>query len=80
MACPVLIIGGDLDLVTKVEASETLMQASSTGSLQRVADVNHMGFLEREHHYNSLITAFIAEHGRVPAQTNYAAAPWPALP
>lgn len=80
MACPVLIIGGDLDLVTKVEASETLMQASSAGSLRRVADVNHMGFLEREHHYNSLIAVFIAEHGAVREQKVEAAPLWPVLP
>lgn len=80
MACPVLVIGGDLDLVTKIEASEKLVQTSVNSSLQRVADVNHMGFLEREHHYNGLITAFIAEHGPVQAQTSATAAPWSVLP
>ena len=63
MTCPVLIIGGARDLVTKVDASETLMRASAEGVLERVSEVNHMGFLEREHHYNALITAFIAEQG-----------------
>ena len=64
MSCPVLIVGGDLDLVTRVEASEALTRASRTGALERVSRVNHMGFLEREHHYNALITAFVAEQGK----------------
>ncbi|WP_167762466.1 alpha/beta fold hydrolase [Brevundimonas intermedia] len=61
MPCPVLVIGGDLDLVTKIEASEALAEASSAGSLAPVTGVNHMGFIEREQHYNGLIGGFIAE-------------------
>lgn len=77
MSCPVLIIGGDVDLVTRVEASEALMRASRTGALQRVSNVNHMAFLEREHHYNALITAFIAEQGKDLSVARSAAAPRP---
>jgi pimeloyl-ACP methyl ester carboxylesterase len=61
MSCPVLVLGGELDLVTKIEASEALVEASSAGSLARVTGVNHMGFLEREHYYNGLIGGFVAE-------------------
>ncbi|MFA4937689.1 alpha/beta fold hydrolase [Brevundimonas sp.] len=61
MACPVLIIGGTLDLVTKLEASEALVETASAGSLDPVTGVNHMGFLERDHHYNGRIAAFVAE-------------------
>lgn len=61
MACPVLIIGGTLDLVTKLEASEALVETASAGSLDPVTGVNHMGFLERNHHYNGRIAAFVAE-------------------
>ncbi|MET3780733.1 pimeloyl-ACP methyl ester carboxylesterase [Brevundimonas sp. 1080] len=61
ITCPILVLGGELDLVTKIEASETLVDPSSTGSLARVGGVNHMGFLEREHYYNGLIRSFIAE-------------------
>lgn len=67
VTCPMLVIGGDLDLVTKLEASEVLSGTSSTASLERVSGVNHMGFLEREHHYNGLIAAFIADRAAPPA-------------
>lgn len=61
LECPVLVLGGDRDIVTKIGASEALANASPAGSLARVTGVNHMGFLEREHDYNGLIGSFIAE-------------------
>ena len=79
MSCPVLVIGGELDLVTKVEASEALMRGAPTGALERVSSVNHMGFLEREHHYNTLITAFIAEQGGEGRVVPSEAGAWPQL-
>lgn len=79
MGCPVLIIGGELDLVTKVEAGEALAHAAPTGVLERVSGVNHMGFLEREQHYNALITAFIARQGRDLEVARSDAGVWPTL-
>ena len=62
---PVLVIGGEQDLVTKLEAGETIQAQSSTGALERVSNANHMGFLERSHHYNALIGDFIVANGGV---------------
>jgi pimeloyl-ACP methyl ester carboxylesterase len=59
--CPVLIIGGEMDIVTKIEASRDLSRHKPTSVLESVSSANHMGFLERAHHYNTLITAFVAE-------------------
>ncbi|ESQ78722.1 hypothetical protein AEYBE204_12110 [Asticcacaulis sp. YBE204] len=55
---PVLAIGGKVDLVTKVEASETIASIAPRGSLLKVEDANHMGFLERFEDYNAAISAF----------------------
>ncbi|ESQ79381.1 alpha/beta fold hydrolase [Asticcacaulis sp. YBE204] len=55
---PVLAIGGRVDLVTKVEASETIASMAPHGSLLKVEDANHMGFLERFEDYNAAISAF----------------------
>lgn len=60
---PVLIIGGEQDLVTKVEASKALRTQSPRAALETVSNANHMGFLERSHHYNALIADFIVTQG-----------------
>ncbi len=55
---PVLVIGGDRDIVTKLEASRTIASAIPQARLQVVEDVNHMGFLERADLYNAAIADF----------------------
>ncbi|KQW67077.1 hypothetical protein ASE17_20310 [Phenylobacterium sp. Root77] len=55
---PVLVIGGDLDLVTKLEASEHIARTCKLADLVVVEDVNHMGMLERAEVYNDHIAAF----------------------
>ena len=60
MECPVLILGGDVDIVTKLEASEVIRNMASHAVLESISGVNHMGFLERSDHYNSRIIDFIA--------------------
>ena len=59
--CPVLILGGLRDIVTKVEASETIAAATPDARLDRVEGANHLGFLERADHYNAAILDFAAE-------------------
>jgi len=56
---PVLVIGGDLDIVTKLEASRTLAGAIPQARLEVIDGVNHMGFLERPSLYNAAIAAFV---------------------
>lgn len=57
---PVLVIGGDKDIITRLQASETITAAVPDGRLQVVEGVNHMGFLERPQIYNEAIAMFAA--------------------
>lgn len=55
---PVLVIGGDKDIVTKLEASRAIQAESDMVSLRVVEDVNHMGPMERADLYNAAIADF----------------------
>ena len=55
---PVLVIGGDMDIVTKLEASRIIAADAPKGTLQVVEGVNHMGPLEQSEIYNQAIAAF----------------------
>jgi pimeloyl-ACP methyl ester carboxylesterase len=52
-----LVIGGDKDIVTKLEASRTIADAAS-GQLTVMENVNHMGPVERADLYNEAIARF----------------------
>lgn len=56
---PTLVIGGDADLVTRLEASRDIVATAPAATLQVVEKVNHMGFLERSDLYNQAIAAFV---------------------
>jgi pimeloyl-ACP methyl ester carboxylesterase len=58
---PVLVIAGDVDIITKPEASEAIVGEAGCARLRVVGGVNHMGFLEQANTYNSLIAAFVLE-------------------
>lgn len=60
MDCPVLILGGDVDIVTKLEASEAIRNMAPDVVLEPISGANHMGFLERSGHYNTRAINFIA--------------------
>jgi pimeloyl-ACP methyl ester carboxylesterase len=55
---PALVIGGDEDIVTKLEASGDIANESDLASLQVVEGVNHMGPMERADLYNRMIGDF----------------------
>lgn len=55
---PVLVIGGEADIITKPEASRDIAGSTDRARLQVVDGVNHMGFLERPDIYNAAIEAF----------------------
>jgi len=55
---PLLVLGGDKDIITKAEASRTIA-SESHGGLNIVEGVNHMGFLERADLYHQAIEAFV---------------------
>lgn len=73
---PVLVISGDVDIVTKLEASQTIAKLIPNARLEVVAGVNHMGFLERADIYNAAIAEFADDLAK-PAlhPTQMAAAP-----
>lgn len=58
IAAPTLVVGGDLDIVTKLEASRAIADAIPRARLQEVSGVNHLGFLERADIYNAAVSAF----------------------
>jgi pimeloyl-ACP methyl ester carboxylesterase len=59
---PILVIGGEVDIVTKPEASAQLVSMTPNADLATVEGVNHMGFLERSPDYVDRISAFVQEH------------------
>jgi pimeloyl-ACP methyl ester carboxylesterase len=58
-AKPILVVGGDMDIVTKLEASRAISGEAATATLLVVDDVNHMGPLERAELYNEAIAQFV---------------------
>jgi len=58
---PALVIGGDKDIVTKLEASRFIAAESAMAQLQVVEGVNHMGPMERADLYNQMIGDFALE-------------------
>jgi pimeloyl-ACP methyl ester carboxylesterase len=55
---PALVIGGQVDIVTKQEASHAIGVQATTAEVTIVDEVNHMGLLERFETYNGAIKAF----------------------
>lgn len=58
---PALVIGGDKDIITKLEASRVIANESDLAILRVVEDVNHMGPMERADLYNAMIGDFALE-------------------
>lgn len=55
---PVLIVGGEKDIVTKLEASRTMQAESDMAALRVVEDAGHMGPMERADLYDTMIAEF----------------------
>ena len=58
LSVPVLVLGGEVDIVTKPVASESIAGYTPTATLRVIEGVNHMGFLERPDVYNGAIAEF----------------------
>jgi pimeloyl-ACP methyl ester carboxylesterase len=58
MTGPVLVLSGDMDIVTLVDASQTIAHRVPSAELEVVEDANHMGFLERADAYHDAIAGF----------------------
>lgn len=57
-AVPVMVVTGQLDIVTLPSAGETITKDASATAVTKMDGVNHMGFLERHADYNAAIAAF----------------------
>lgn len=55
---PVLILAGDMDIVTKPDASHAMTEQTPSAQLRVIDGANHMGFLERPDVYNQAIEEF----------------------
>lgn len=55
---PALVIGGDKDIVTKLEASRHIVSENERCRLQVIEGVNHLGPMERADIYNAAIAEF----------------------
>ncbi|HEY0101945.1 MAG TPA: alpha/beta hydrolase [Brevundimonas sp.] len=66
LPCPVLVIGGDVDIVTKCEAGQQIA-TSAAGDFTVVPRANHMGFLEQQDVYENTLRAFLRRHAEQPA-------------
>jgi pimeloyl-ACP methyl ester carboxylesterase len=65
ITAPLLVLSGELDIVTKPDAGDSIAVQHPSGKNRRIEGVNHMGFLERADIYNPAIAAFAAAaHGR----------------
>lgn len=58
---PLLVLSGNLDIVTKPEAGQAIADDRPGSHYIGVTDVNHMGFLERASTYNQAIETFALE-------------------
>jgi len=61
VSVPVLILGGEVDLVTKEEAGETIARTIPGGRFKLMPGCGHMGFYEYAEAYNREIAAFAEE-------------------
>jgi len=55
---PVLVLGGDIDIVTKLEASKTIAASAQRAEVKSFPKANHMGFVEQAEDYNAAIARF----------------------
>ena len=55
---PVLVLGGDIDIVTKLEASKVIASSSPGAVLKVIESANHMGMLDEAAQYHRLILDF----------------------
>lgn len=56
---PILVIGGSVDIVTKLEASQAIARSADAAEMEIEPMVNHMGFLERHGAYNAMLRDFV---------------------
>ena len=75
IGCPILVIAGGIDLVTKKEASAHIVQTSPVASLRSVSNANHMGFLEQAEVYGAEMLAFVEALQRSAAVDDNSAVP-----
>ncbi|HZV85728.1 MAG TPA: alpha/beta hydrolase [Brevundimonas sp.] len=66
LPCPVLVVGGDVDIVTKCEAGQRIA-TSTAGEFVVAPRANHMGFLEQQDAYEAALRGFLRNMAEQPA-------------
>jgi pimeloyl-ACP methyl ester carboxylesterase len=61
ITAPILVLGGDADIVTKVVASRVIASDAKRSRLEIAPEANHMGFVERADTYNAALAHFASE-------------------
>jgi pimeloyl-ACP methyl ester carboxylesterase len=74
---PILVVGGEKDIVTKLEASHRIAASASGANLQAMQGANHMGFMENAAAYDAAIAEF-AERVSLATGSNKSSAAAPA--
>jgi pimeloyl-ACP methyl ester carboxylesterase len=59
LTVPTLVLAGDKDIVTRLEAGRDIAAAAPDARFEVVEGANHMGFLERPDVYNAAIMRFV---------------------
>jgi pimeloyl-ACP methyl ester carboxylesterase len=62
---PLLVLAGDVDIVTKPEAGQVIALSHPNGKYVGIDGVNHMGFLELSPTYNKAIAEFARQSHQV---------------
>ncbi|QTC92879.1 alpha/beta fold hydrolase [Brevundimonas goettingensis] len=60
LGVPLLVLGGEVDIVTRPDASKVMAAETPEAALEMIDGVNHMGFLERADSYHLAIETFVA--------------------
>lgn len=63
LMCPLLIVCGELDVITPPDASRAMAAANPQGELAFIADAGHMSPMERPREFAALLADFLARQG-----------------
>jgi pimeloyl-ACP methyl ester carboxylesterase len=59
LQCPVLVIAGQHDVVTRVTEGRTMARAAANGRFAEIADAGHLSNLENPAAFNQALNAFL---------------------
>jgi 3-oxoadipate enol-lactonase len=63
IACPILFISGDEDIVIPPFAADALARATPGAKVEHITDAGHSAYFERPQRFNTIIDKFLSELG-----------------